>query len=224
MRQYLLHNEQYKKIKIKRLKVELYDSEEQQVEAIKDWWQANGKFVIIGSIVGLASFFGWGYYHDSINAKLDKHSETYAQVMKAVSENKADVVTHLQTFMSENKDTDYAVLAALQLAKVQIDADKVDAALEQLQWAKTNNKDKSLAALIHYRIARVLIEKNQLDEATVELNSIKESSWAGRVAELRGDIAIQKNDKEAAYTAYTEAQQAKGASQMLQIKLDDLAK
>ncbi|MDW2277136.1 tetratricopeptide repeat protein, partial [Vibrio sp. 1074] len=43
-------------------------------------------------------------------------------------------------------------------------------------------------------------------------------------AELRGDIALRQGDKDAAYAAYTEAQQAADASPTLQMKLDDLAK
>ncbi|MDF5415548.1 tetratricopeptide repeat protein, partial [Vibrio parahaemolyticus] len=37
-------------------------------------------------------------------------------------------------------------------------------------------------------------------------------------------IAIRQGDKDAAYAAYTEAQQAADASPTLQMKLDDLAK
>ncbi|MGU3844696.1 YfgM family protein, partial [Vibrio diabolicus] len=44
--------------------MELYDTEEQQVEAIKDWWKENGKAVIIGAVVGLGGLFGWRYYQD----------------------------------------------------------------------------------------------------------------------------------------------------------------
>ena len=46
--------------------MELYDSEEQQVEAIKDWWKENGKAVVLGVVVGLGGLFGWRYYQDSV--------------------------------------------------------------------------------------------------------------------------------------------------------------
>ncbi|PAR85254.1 YfgM family protein, partial [Vibrio cholerae] len=44
--------------------MELYDTEEQQVEAIKDWWKENGKAVIFGAVIGLGGLFGWRYYQD----------------------------------------------------------------------------------------------------------------------------------------------------------------
>ena len=37
--------------------MELYDTEEQQVEAIKDWWKENGKAVIFGAVIGLGGLF-----------------------------------------------------------------------------------------------------------------------------------------------------------------------
>jgi predicted negative regulator of RcsB-dependent stress response len=69
-----------------------------------------------------------------------------------------------------------------------------------------------------------MIESSDNTGARAELNKITDTAWAGRVAELRGDIAIREGDRDAAYTAYTEAQQAQDASQALQLKLDDLAK
>ncbi|MEL0611488.1 tetratricopeptide repeat protein, partial [Vibrio echinoideorum] len=51
-----------------------------------------------------------------------------------------------------------------------------------------------------------------------------DESWKGRVGELRGDISLLKGYTDAAYSAYTEEQQAVDASHTLQIKLDDLAK
>ncbi len=62
------------------------------------------------------------------------------------------------------------------------------------------------------------------DAANAELAKVSNKGWTGRIAELRGDIALRQGDKEAAYAAYSEAQQAEDAGQTLQMKLDDLAK
>ena len=112
----------------------------------------------------------------------------------------------------------------MQLAKVQIEAGNLDEALAQLEWAKSTTKDAALKPVITLRVARVQAEQGDFDAALAELNNITEEGWAGRVAELRGDISLRKGDTAAAYAAYTEAQQATDASQTLQIKLDDLAK
>jgi len=204
--------------------VELYDSEEQQVEAIKDWWKENGKAVIFGAVVGLGGLFGWRYYQDATIQAREAASEQYTSAMESLATQGVDAQATVQTFIDGNGKAEYSVLAALQLAKVQIEAGQLDAALEQLQWAKANTKDAALAPLVAYRVARVQAEKGEFDAALTELAAITDESWKGRAAELRGDISLRQGNEDAAYSAYTEAQQASDASQALQIKLDDLAK
>ncbi len=204
--------------------MELYDTEEQQVEAIKDWWKENGKAVILGAVIGLGGLFGWRYYQDSVIEAKETASQAYTQAIQSLSSKGAEANDDVQSFIDSNKDTEYAVLAAMQLAKVQVDAGHLDEALAQLEWAKANTKDVALTPLITIRVARLHAEQGNFDNALSELSNIKEQSWAGRVAELRGDISLRKGDSAAAYAAYTEAQQATDASQTLQMKLDDLAK
>ncbi|EPP5333779.1 YfgM family protein [Vibrio harveyi] len=204
--------------------MELYDTEEQQVEAIKDWWKENGKAVIIGAVVGLGGLFGWRYYQDSVIQASEAASQSYTTVMNALQTKGADAQADIQAFIDSNEVKEYSVLAALQLAKVQVDAKDLSAALEQLKWAQSNTKDAALTPLISYRIARIEAEMGNFDAANAELGKVTDAAWTGRIAELRGDIALRQGDKEAAYTAYTEAQQAADASPALQMKLDDLAK
>ncbi|WP_319437819.1 YfgM family protein [Vibrio cholerae] len=204
--------------------MELYDTEEQQVEAIKDWWKENGKAVIFGAVIGLGGLFGWRYYQDSVVAAQEAASQSYRKAIDALLAKGIESEGTIQTFIDANKETEYAVLAAMQLAKVQVEAGQLDEALAQLEWAKGATKDAALKSLLTFRVARLQAEQGQFDDALTELSSIQEKSWAGRVAELRGDILMRKGDSAAAYAAYTEAQQAEDASQTLQMKLDDLAK
>ncbi|AQW57563.1 YfgM family protein [Vibrio owensii] len=204
--------------------MELYDTEEQQVEAIKDWWKENGKAVIIGAVVGLGGLFGWRYYQNSVIQASEAASQSYTTVMNALQTKGADAQADIQAFIDSNEVKEYSVLAALQLAKVQVDAKDLSAALEQLKWAQSNTKDAALSPLISYRIARIEAEMGNFDAANAELDKVTDAAWTGRIAEQRGDIALRQGDKEAAYAAYTEAQQAADASPTLQMKLDDLAK
>ncbi|WP_060983300.1 YfgM family protein [Vibrio splendidus] len=204
--------------------MELYDSEEQQVEAIKDWWKENGKAVIFGAVIGLGGLFGWRYYQDSVVEAREAASESYTSVISALDAKGVDAQSDIQAFIDANKDAEYSVLAAMQLAKVQVQAGELASALEQLEWAKSATKDAALAPLLTYRVARIKAEQGEFDAALADLAAMTDESWKGRVAELRGDISLRKGDTDAAYSAYTEAQQAVDASQTLQIKLDDLAK
>ncbi|ELE6571824.1 YfgM family protein [Vibrio parahaemolyticus] len=204
--------------------MELYDTEEQQVEAIKDWWKENGKAVIIGAVVGLGGLFGWRYYQDTVIQASETASQSYTTAMNTLQEKGVDAQSDVQAFIESNEVKEYSVLAALQLAKAQVEAKDFAAALEQLKWAQSNAKDAALSPLISYRIARIETEMGNFDAANTELDKVTDTAWAGRIAELRGDIALRQGDKDAAYAAYTEAQQAADASPTLQMKLDDLAK
>ncbi|ANQ56995.1 YfgM family protein [Vibrio parahaemolyticus] len=204
--------------------MELYDTEEQQVEAIKDWWKENGKAVIIGAVVGLGGLFGWRYYQDTVIQASETASQSYTTAMNTLQEKGVDAQSDVQAFIESNEVKEYSVLAALQLVKAQVEAKDFTAALEQLKWAQSNTKDAALSPLISYRIARIETEMGNFDAANTELGKVTDTAWAGRIAELRGDIALRQGDKDAAYAAYTEAQQAADASPTLQMKLDDLAK
>ena len=204
--------------------MELYDSEEQQVEAIKDWWKENGKAVIIGAVVGLGGLFGWRYYQDSAIAASEAASARYTSVIETLQAQGADAGDQVQSFIDSNEVKEYSVLAALQLAKAYVENQDLDSALTQLKWAQSNTKDVAVSSLVSYRIARVEAELGNFDKAASELEKVTDSAWTGRVAELRGDIALRQGDKEAAQLAYTEAQQSADASSILQMKLDDLAK
>lgn len=204
--------------------MELYDSEEQQVEAIKEWWKENGKAVILGGVLGLGGILGWNYYQDSVIAEKNAASDSYTQAITLLAESGSNAVTEVQSFIDANPSTEYAVLAAMQLAKVQVDAGNIDAAMTQLNWAKANTKDETVKPLVDFRIARISAQQGETDKALEQLSAISSAAWQGRVAELKGDILLQKGDKEAAYSAYVEAQQAGDASSAIQMKLDDLAK
>ncbi|MGO2508446.1 MAG: YfgM family protein [Vibrio hibernica] len=203
----------------------IYDAdEEQQVEAIKDWWKANGKSVIIGVVVGIGGILGWRYYQDSITAEQESASHGYSAVISNLEEKGLEAQKPTQDFITANDKTSYAVLAALQLAKAQVDANKLDDALTQLKWAKLHTEDETLLPIISYRMARVLTAQTKYDDAISEISAVKSEAWKARNQELMGDIYLLKGDKDAAQKAYIQAQQDGTANQALQMKLDDLAK
>ncbi|MEC6816521.1 YfgM family protein [Photobacterium toruni] len=199
-----------------------YATEEQQVEAIKSWWQDNGKAVVLGAVIGLGGLLGWRYYQSEVHVAKHLASDSYTQVVTALDNNSKTAVTEAKTFIEANKDSQYAVLAALQLAKVQVENNHLDGAIEQLNWVINNTKDNAILPLAVTRLARIYAEQQKFTEALAELKKVTLPSWNENIAELRGDILLQKGDIQAARDAYIEAQQD-GSSPALQMKLNDLA-
>nr|WP_202601947.1 tetratricopeptide repeat protein [Photobacterium halotolerans] len=182
----------------------------------------NGKAVVLGAVLGLGGLYGWRYYQGEVLAAKEQASEAYTQTVQALASGSDDAISQTQTFINDNPSSQYAVLAALQLAKVQVEKGELDAAAEQLNWAISHTEDVALLPVAHTRLARILAAQQSYDNALAELDKVKAESWQGKVAELRGDILLQKGDKSGARDAYISAQQL-GASPALQIKLDDLA-
>ncbi|CAH0538830.1 YfgM family protein [Vibrio marisflavi] len=204
--------------------MELYNSEEEQVEAIKEWLRKYGKLLIVVAVVVIAGFTGWHFYQKSDNASKENASVGYTTAIKALETQGVKAESSVQSFIDANKSSEYSVLAALQLAKVQAEAGNLDEALAQLEWAKGDTKDEALKAIASYRLARIQEEQGHYESALTELASIKSTAWTGRVSELKGDIAMRQGKPDDAYKAYVEAQQAGDTSQALKMKLDDLAK
>ncbi|EAS44399.1 hypothetical protein C9J48_04555 [Photobacterium profundum] len=202
--------------------MEVYETEEQQVEALKSWWKENGKAVVLGAVIGLGGLYGWRYYQGEVQTTKELTSDAYSQVMTTLDSGSENAVADVQAFISANESSQYSVLAALQLAKTQVELGDLDGAIKQLTWAISQTKDQAILPLAQTRLARIYAEQQKFDEALAELDKVTATSWQSKIAELRGDILLLKGDIIAARNAYISAQQL-GASPALQMKLDDLA-
>ncbi|MCW8956189.1 MAG: tetratricopeptide repeat protein, partial [Gammaproteobacteria bacterium] len=57
-----------------------YETEEQQVEALKRWWKENGKLIITGLTLGLALVVGVRFYNQYVNERAEAASYLFDQV------------------------------------------------------------------------------------------------------------------------------------------------
>ena len=73
--------------------MEAYETEEQQVEAIKSWWKENGKAVVIGGVVGIGAILGWKYYQSSQITAKETASAAYERALTALQASGADAVS-----------------------------------------------------------------------------------------------------------------------------------
>ena len=62
-----------------------YETEEQQVEALKKWWAENGKSVILGVGIGAFAIFGWQGWNKHQLSKARQASDGYQQTLAALS-------------------------------------------------------------------------------------------------------------------------------------------
>lgn len=205
--------------------MEIYSSEEQQVEAIKRFWQDYGKAIVGGVVLGLAALYGFRFYQadqrEAAEAASTKFSQLVEQRDTSASE---DWLAQAQGFIDGSKADNYAVLAALLAAKDAVALQQFDKAATQLTWVLANTKQPELLAVTQLRLARLQREQGQLDAALATLAKPVPESFAAIQAELKGDVLVQAERLAEAKTAYQQALSSAGQNtQLLQIKLDELA-
>lgn len=204
--------------------MEVYTTEEQQVEVIKNWWKENGTSVIAGTVIGLVGLFGWRYYNEMQQNNQEAASQAYNVMTAQLAKGDDAALEQAKSFISAHQGDAYAELAALQLAAAAVKAGKLDLAAEQLTQVAASGDDsiKPIAAL---RLARVLSDQGKADEALAQLGKINNDAFKAQVAEVRGDILQKQGKAEEARDAYQAAADAGGlqSSAELKLKMDDLA-
>jgi len=207
-------------------------TEEEQVEALKRWWQANGKSLILTIAVSIGGVLSWNAYQDYQVNQAETASVYFQRLMNnapvgELSESEIAEVRHNSALLkAEFGSSTYAQLAALMVARVEIQDSNLVAATAELQWVMEQQGDAEVLALATIRLAKVLGAQDQYDEALALLVDSDDAWQQGRL-ETRGDLLIAQGDVDAAREAYTQASLlavASGANNpLLGLKLDNLA-
>ena len=202
-----------------------YETEEQQIDAIKKWWQENGRSVIAGVVIGIAGLVGWKGWNSYQEQQAIAASDRYNAMRSSIVSQNLDAVLHQASELKESySSTPYASLGALLLAKAKAEKGDAEAVIENLQWVIDHAKQDSLRSIASLRLARVYIAQNKLDEAEGLLDQSFPQAYLSLLAELRGDLFVRRGDTEAAKGAYDEAITAAGAEDIdyLRMKRDNL--
>ena len=198
-----------------------YETEEQQVEALKRWWKENGTSLIVGLFVGISGLFGWRYYVDQNNFHAVLASDLYMQVMQSAALNSVDdkTIDINNQLINEFSDTPYAALSSLALAKSEYEKGNIDAATAQLEIAVKHASNDVIKQIANLRLAKVYIEQSKYDEAMALLNLSHAAAYDAQYEELKGDLYLAKGDVALARAAYDKAIDLQGAAASRWLKL-----
>lgn len=185
--------------------VDIYASDEEKGEQLKQWWKANGRSLIVGLAIGLAAVFGWQAWERYQARQAEQASVLYSQMMVALSGDNRDAgLEYGKRIMTDYSGSSYAVLSALAVAKVRLGAGEVEGARDNLRWAMENADDPSLARLARLRLGRLLLAQDDPDGA-LKLAGKDPGAYAAAFAELQGDAYSAKGEVAKARDAYTRA-------------------
>ena len=201
-------------------------TDDEKLAEVKKWWGENGGSIITGVVLGLAVLFGskaWFAYQDR---KAETASNIYTTLMVALERGQNQIVSEKAgVLVSDYTGTPYATLAALALARMNIEADELAVAQSHLQWVIDNTHSDLTRETARLRLARVMIAMDNLDGALALLDQAEpDSSFEPLYIEVRGDVDVARGDLAAANKTY-QAALAKTASNapgrhLLQLKYD----
>jgi predicted negative regulator of RcsB-dependent stress response len=212
-------------------------TDDEQLEALKNWWNENGKQIVTTVVIVAAGYFGWTFWQDQRTDHINGGSQVYTQLLQAAEQAEVGGVAldeELQTvryladqLANEFGDTQYAILGALVAARTAVEADDLEEAATRLQWALDNADNDAASQLASYRLARIRVAQGELDAAFV-LIANPTSEYTSLYADLRGDILLQQGDKEGAVAAYQQALDSLLPGQehyvsTLELKIDNLS-
>ncbi|WP_343554287.1 YfgM family protein [Pantoea sp.] len=205
--------------------MEVYSNENEQVDALRQFFANNGKFLAVGVIIGIAALGGWRFWSSHQEGTDKAASAEYQKLTSAMQANQPQTLEAVAKFASENSNT-YGALASLDLAKQYVEANQLDKAIALLQSGLKDTKDANLQAVINLRLARIQLQQSQADAALSTLNNVKGDGWTAIVADIRGEALLSKGDKQGARDAWSkgaESQASPALKQMLQMKMNNLS-
>lgn len=214
-------------------------AEEENIEALKKWWDENGKPLLFFAIFVIGGYGAWLLWQNSQATDAEIASDLYEEVLSlAISEPGLPVTEQeslriLELFDQLKVDYSgsvYALYGALFAAQQLVNANDLDAAEDSLQWVLDNQQnglfrqtEEGLILTTNLRLGRVILAKGESERALNLVNGIDPKAFEAGFAELRGDIYVTMGRIVDARDAYIAAQQAGSSNDGLRMKLDDLA-
>ncbi len=207
--------------------VEIYDSDRDQVEALRKWWKENGKSIVLGVGLGLAGVLGWRAWQDHQHGQAVAASVRYQHLLDlAASGDPRQAAVLGEQLVATHPRTLYAALTGLLLARLASDQGDLDAAARHLDTVLAGPALDEIGPVVRLQKARVLLAQGKLDEALTIASGDVPAAFRPAFAELRGDVLATRGEAAAARQAYLEALQGLGETApnraVVRMKLDDL--
>jgi len=204
-----------------------FDLEEQeQLAALKAWWNEHGGAILLGVTLALAAFGawnGWNWYQRSQSAQA---AALYESLQKAARANDLKAVREAAGTILENYPRSaYAPLAALVSAKVQFQAGDLKTVRAQLQWVVDHAGSDQIRAIASLRLSSVLLDDGEPDAALKVLEMKPPPGFESLFDSQRGDILLTQNKRAEAREAFKQALEKTEAGPLrdtLRIKLEAL--
>lgn len=200
-----------------------YDLEEQeQLDALKAWWNTYGNYVSGAILLVALSLLAWNSFSWFEYKKANEAALLYQQFNAAIHDKDSARVTALagELIHSYPKQA-YATLAAMEAGAFSLENKDNKTAQQQLSWAAEKG-EKSLKDLAKLRLAHFFLMEQQWEKALDVLKNPQSMRFLPAFLDLKGDIYWAQNKTQEALKVWKEAQTKIAADLQLQNALASL--
>lgn len=183
--------------------------EQEQVDALKAFWQQYGNLItwaLVAALLVYAGITGWQWWQREQSGKA---GAMYDELDRAVNVGDADKSARVFADLRDRYPrTAYAQEAGMLTAKVQFEKGKADDARASLSWVVEHAVDDEYRTLARLRLAALMLDAKQTDDALKQLDAVPAGPFAALAADRRGDVLLAQGKKDDARNAYQQAYKA----------------
>lgn len=209
--------------------MDVYTTENEQIEDLKKWWKENWKSLIAGVVIGLSAIFAYWAWNNYTKSQAEAASAEYQLLIGEVEKGDTNAgLARAARIRNQYGDTTYAVFAAMAMGKLALDKGDKKAARQHLDWAMNNAEHDTLKHIARLRLARILLDMGETQNALKLVTVSKAGSFLSAYEEVKGDIYVKTANVSEASAAYQRAlksldeQASPEKKALIQMKLDDL--
>jgi predicted negative regulator of RcsB-dependent stress response len=183
--------------------VDEFLTDDEQADRAKQWLRENGVFVVAGVVLGLAVLFGWQRWDSYQLVQSGEASVVWEQLRSAIEgERFNEAEETLALLASDYASTPYLDLGKLAVARMYMNRNSSDEALESLNSVVAGVGDLEIRRVAELRIAQIYLYQERYDEALAILGAGEISPFLAQYHELRGDVYFAQEQLEDARDEY----------------------
>jgi predicted negative regulator of RcsB-dependent stress response len=185
--------------------------EQEQLDALKAFWNKYGNLVTWALVLVLGAFAAWNGYQYWQREQAQKAAGMFEELDRAAIAGDAEKAGRVFADLKQNfPRTAFAQQGGLLVAKTQAAKGLADPAKASLAWVAENGIEDEVRTIARLRLAALQADGKQYDEALKTLDAAKAAGFEGLVADRRGDTLMAMGKKPEARAAYQSAWAAMG--------------
>jgi predicted negative regulator of RcsB-dependent stress response len=205
--------------------VESYRTEEEQVEALKRWWQENGRSTVIGVVLAVGLGLGWQAWQKNREVAAQNASVSFQRMLALLASEEevgpAPARQVAESLKEEYSGSTYAQFAALHLARLAVQEEDFVRAEEELRWVLAMaDKGSDIYQVARLRLARVTAAAGDTAGALALLGEAG-SEYQASYAIARGDVFLADGREAEALEAFRAAAASLGDERPLPTGLSE---